>query len=61
MLVISKRRLKRKRTPRSWVRKIYQERKETGEFYRLVTEAKLADEELFFKMFRMTLTKFEPF
>ena len=45
--------------PCFWVRKIYQERKEKGEFHRLVAEAKLTDEELFFKMFRMTRTKFE--
>ena len=59
MLVILKRRLERQRTLRSWVRKIYQKRKEKGDFHRLVTEAKLADEELFFKMFRMTPKKFE--
>ena len=45
--------------PCFWVQEIYQERKEIGEFYQLVTEAKVADEELFFKMFWMIPTKFE--
>ena len=41
-------------------RKIYQERKEKGKFHRLIT--KLADEELFFQMFRMTSKQsLEPF
>ena len=59
MPVILKRRLQRRRMPRFWVRSIYQERKKKGAFHRLVTEAKLADEELFFKVFRMTPTTFE--
>ena len=48
-LVISERIMEKKRTPHFWVWKIYQERKEKGEFHRLVTEAKLADEKLFFQ------------
>ena len=59
MLAILERMLERKRTQRFWVRKIYQERKEKGEFHRTVIEAKLADKKLFFKMFRMTPTNFE--
>ena len=59
MLVKLKRRLLRKRTPRFWVRKVYQERKEKGEFHRVVTVAKTADKKLFFKLLRMTPTKFE--
>ena len=49
----------RRRKARFWVRRIYRERKEKGEFYILVKEAKLFDHELFFKMFRMFPAKFE--
>ena len=34
-------------------------RRKKGQFHRLATEAQLADEELFFKMFWMIPTKFE--
>ena len=44
---------------RFWVRKIFKERKEKGEYHVLVKEAKLFDYELFFKMFRMLPPKFE--
>ena len=42
-----------------WVRDIFMERKQKGEFHLLVQQAKMVDEELFFAMFRMGPSKFE--
>lgn len=42
-----------------WVRQIYRERKQKGEYHSLVKQVKLLDHEIFFQMFRMSATKFE--
>ena len=44
---------------RFWVRRIYQERKEKGEFHLLVREMKVFDQQYFFQQFRMSPEKFE--
>ena len=49
----------KRRSPRFWVRAIFAQRKIRGELHLLVQEMKLGDHELFFKQFRMLLTKFE--
>ena len=41
-----------------WVRQIFRERKQKGEFHLLVKQAKMVDEELF-EMFQMRPTKYE--
>ena len=53
----NQRRKERKR--RFWVRQIYQQRKQKGEYHLLVKDLKLFDDELFFTYFRMSTTKFE--
>ena len=55
----SKEKSSRKYAKRYWVRKIFAERKIKGGFEGIVREAKLHDEEFFFRMFRMSPTKFE--
>ena len=52
-------RLKRKYKKRFWVRKIFQDRQEKGEFHTLVQEMKLFDHEYFFRCFRMTPATYE--
>ena len=42
-----------------WVRKIFKERQEKGEYHILVKDLQLFDAEYFFKTFRMTVAKFE--
>ena len=42
-----------------WVRKIFKERQEKGEYHILVKDLQLFDAEYFFKTFRMTVPKFE--
>ena len=42
-----------------WVRKIFQERKIKGEFYLLVQDLRLYDEEYFLKYFRMSVLQYE--
>lgn len=42
-----------------WVRKLFQERKRKGEFYLLVQDLRLYDEEYFFKYFRMSVMQYE--
>lgn len=59
LLIILRRRLMRKRNPKFWVRRIYKDRKQKGEFHTLIQEAKVFDHQLFFKMFRMLPEKFE--
>ena len=59
LLLLLRRRQDLKKSPRFWVRKIFKERKEKGEYHVLVKEAKLFDHELFFKMFRMLPPKFD--
>ena len=44
---------------RFWIRKIYAEREEKGEFHLLVQEMKLYDHAYFFKQFRMSPATFE--
>ena len=50
---------KEKTKKRFWVRQIYRDRKEKGEFALLVRQAKLVDHEIFYRMFRMSPTKFD--
>ena len=47
------------RKHRFWVRKIYMDRHQKGEFNLLVQQAKHFDAEFFFQMFRMSATQFE--
>ena len=42
-----------------WVRKLFQERKQKGEFNILIKDMKLFDSEWFFRYFRMSPTTFE--
>ena len=59
-LILLWRRLRRRKyRKRFWVRQIYAERKEKGEYHTLVREAMLFDSDLFFRLFRMTPSKFE--
>ena len=51
--------MKQRRLHRFWVRQIFKERKEKGEFHTLVKETMLFDHEYFFRMFRMSPTKYE--
>ena len=60
LLLLLRKRLQRKKyRKRTWVRKIYKERKTKGEFHLLVKEMKVCDHELFFKYFRMNPTQYE--
>lgn len=61
ILLLIRRRLiaKNKYKKRFWVRKIFTERKQKGEYHLLVQELRLHDQEYFFKYFRMTPSKFE--
>ena len=56
---IKNRNRNKKRKHQYWVRPIFCERKDKGEFHKLVLEMKLCDAELFFKYFRMLPTRFE--
>ena len=50
ILLLLKRRLSRQeRRKRMWVRKIFRERKQKGEFHLLIKELRLHDHEYFFK------------
>ena len=51
--------LKRKKRKRFWVRKVYEERLEKGEFHLLVGDLRLHDHEYFFRCFRMSPSTFE--
>ena len=62
LLIVRRRFLFRKKKAkirRFWVWKIFTERKQIGEFYRLVQDLKLLDSDYFFKQFRMTPRKLE--
>ena len=62
LLLLYKRRKKKrlmKYKKRFWVREVFQEREDKGEFHCLVKELMLVDRELFFKMFRLMPTQFE--
>ena len=61
MLLLLRRRIKRKHKKRMWVRKIFQERKQKGEFHLLIQELRIHDQEYFFKYFRMSPTRYEHF
>ena len=60
-LLLLRRRQKRRRKYRKrfWVRRIYAEREQKGEYHLLVKELKLYDQEYFFQCFRMSPTTFE--
>ena len=45
---------------RFWVRQLFKERKEKGEYHLLVKDMKLFDHEYFFKQFRMLPHKYRP-
>ena len=64
ILILLRRRFKRKalqtrKKRRFWVRKIYAERCEKGEYHQLVREMKLFDKEYFLQHFRMSPDRFE--
>jgi hypothetical protein len=61
MLILFRRRwLKKNRNKKQmWVRKLLRERKTKGEFYLLVQDLRLFDDEYFFKYFRMSATQYE--
>ena len=60
LLLLLSRRMKKDKYKKSfWIRKLYQERKTKGEFYLLVQDLRLFDDELFFRYFRMNASKFE--
>ena len=51
--------LKFKKKRKCWVRKIYQDRIEKGEYHLLVKELRIHDREYFFRCFQMSPTLFE--
>ena len=60
-LLILRRRVRRRseqKKKRIWVRKLYQDRKEKGEYHLLIREMKLYDHALFYQQFRMTPSKY---
>lgn len=64
ILLLLRRRLKRRElearnNKRFWVRRLYAERSEKGEYHQLVREMKIFDKEFFFQHFRMGPEKFE--
>ena len=59
LLLLRQRKREKKNQRKMWVRKIYQERKQKGEFHLLINEMRLHDHELFFRYFRMSPTRYE--
>ena len=59
LLALYQRQKRRKNTKRFWVRRIFAERQEKGEYNNLVRETRLHDHEFFFKLFRMTPSQLE--
>ena len=64
VIIILRRRLQRRKIQskykkRFWVRQIFKERKQKGEYNLLVKDMKLFDHEFFFKQFRMLPAKYE--
>ena len=57
-LILLKRR-KKERQRRCWIRKIYMERCEKGEYHLLVRDLRLHDQEYFFRYFRMSPSTYE--
>ena len=61
LLEIRKLRKIKRNNKRFWVRGIYREREEKGEFHLLVNEMMLHDAEYFFQCFRMSRNTYEQF
>ena len=60
LLLLKRRSERRKKYAKSvWVRKIFQQRKQQGEFHLLINELRIHDHEYFFKYFRMSPSKYE--
>ena len=59
LLALHRRRKQRKYRKMFWVRRMFAERKEKGEYTTLVREMRLHDHEFPFKMFRMTPSQLE--
>ena len=59
MLLRRRWRTKTRYKKRMWVCRIFQERESKGEFYLLVLDLRLHDEEYFFKYFRMSVMQYE--
>ena len=59
LLWLKRRFSRQERRKRMWVRKIFRERKQKGEFHLLIKELRLYDHEYFFKYFRMYPSKYE--
>ena len=61
MVLLMRRRTiaKNKYKKRFWVRRIFQERKQKGEYHLLLQDLHLHDHEYFFKCFRMSHSKYE--
>lgn len=59
ILLLLRRRRRKKANRKFWVRQIFAERKQKGEYHLLIKEMRLVDNELFFRQFRMNPTKFE--
>ena len=57
--ILHRRKQRSKSKKRFWVRKIYAERQQKGEFHLLVKDLRLHDQEYFFKYFRMSPSTFD--
>ena len=51
--------VKEVRIRRCWVRQLFKERKEKGEYHLLIKDTRLFEEDFFFRQFKMTPVKFE--
>jgi len=56
---MQRRKLKMKYKKKFWIRKIFEERKQKGEYHLLVKDMRLFDHHYFFKQFRMLPSKYE--
>ena len=54
----NRQRQRQRRRHRYWVHELYEGRQQHGEYYRLVTRELEADDQLFFKYFRMSREQF---
>ncbi|XP_057310637.1 uncharacterized protein LOC130648602 [Hydractinia symbiolongicarpus] len=59
LLALENEKNNRKYKKRYWIRQIYQERKQKGEFHLLIQDLKLYDHQLFFQYFRMSPSDLE--
>ena len=59
LLLLKRRQERRKKKRKTWVRKIFKERKEKGEFHQLIYDLCLHDSQYFFQYFRMNSIKYE--